>query len=85
MCPAVVPPDPDGDQDLETKATVFVFQYFCSLLVVFCVELASAVWTYDEVRQSFLSLRSIKTVRLFLSYLCCIRGQSAVPKTADTK
>uniref|UniRef100_A0A096MDB7 Tetraspanin n=1 Tax=Poecilia formosa TaxID=48698 RepID=A0A096MDB7_POEFO len=22
--------------------------YFCSLLVIFCVELASAVWTYDE-------------------------------------
>lgn len=25
-------------------------QYFGSLLVIFCVELASAVWTYDEVR-----------------------------------
>uniref|UniRef100_H3CKW4 Tetraspanin 12 n=1 Tax=Tetraodon nigroviridis TaxID=99883 RepID=H3CKW4_TETNG len=22
--------------------------YFCCLLVIFCVELASAVWTYDE-------------------------------------
>lgn len=26
-------------------------QYLCSLLVIFCVELASAVWTYDEVRK----------------------------------
>ncbi|XP_067346885.1 tetraspanin-12 isoform X2 [Channa argus] len=24
--------------------------YFCSLLVIFCVELASAVWTYDEFK-----------------------------------
>ncbi|XP_047431959.1 tetraspanin-12 isoform X1 [Mugil cephalus] len=35
--------------------------YFCSLLVIFCVELASAVWTYDEcvcVCVSFLYLCS---------------------------
>nr|XP_019964979.1 PREDICTED: tetraspanin-12-like isoform X2 [Paralichthys olivaceus] len=28
-----------------------VFQYLCSLLVIFCIELASAVWTYDQVRK----------------------------------
>ena len=30
---------------------VSVCQYFCSLLLIFCLELASAVWTYDEVRK----------------------------------
>nr|XP_019964982.1 PREDICTED: tetraspanin-12-like isoform X4 [Paralichthys olivaceus] len=25
--------------------------YLCSLLVIFCIELASAVWTYDQVRK----------------------------------
>lgn len=38
--------------------TIFIFlfylcvrsQYFGSLMVIFCVELASGVWTYDEVR-----------------------------------
>ncbi|XP_023206095.1 tetraspanin-12 [Xiphophorus maculatus] len=35
--------------------------YFCSLLVIFCVELASAVWTYDEPsvqRADMISLKS---------------------------
>ncbi|KAM6895724.1 LOW QUALITY PROTEIN: tetraspanin-12 [Xenentodon cancila] len=35
--------------------------YFCSLLVIFCVELASAVWTYDEPsmqRSDMISLKS---------------------------
>ncbi|KAI3366322.1 hypothetical protein L3Q82_000435 [Scortum barcoo] len=38
--------------------------YFCSLLVIFCVELASAVWTYDECvyrpvqRSDMISLKS---------------------------
>lgn len=27
-------------------------QYFGSLMVIFCVELASGVWTYDEVRDA---------------------------------
>ncbi|XP_054876668.1 tetraspanin-12 isoform X2 [Poeciliopsis prolifica] len=37
------------------------YQYFCSLLVIFCVELASAVWTYDEPsvqRADMISLKS---------------------------
>lgn len=35
--------------------------YFCSLLLIFCVELASAVWTYDEPsvqRSDMISLKS---------------------------
>lgn len=35
--------------------------YFCSLLVIFCVELASAVWTYDQSsvqRSDMISLKS---------------------------
>uniref|UniRef100_A0A3Q3VWZ8 Tetraspanin n=1 Tax=Mola mola TaxID=94237 RepID=A0A3Q3VWZ8_MOLML len=35
--------------------------YFCSLLLIFCLELASAVWTYDEVavqRSDMISLKS---------------------------
>ncbi|KAJ0012715.1 hypothetical protein NQD34_017049 [Periophthalmus magnuspinnatus] len=35
--------------------------YFCSLLVIFCVELACAVWTYDEPlvqRSDMISLKS---------------------------
>ncbi|XP_061570853.1 tetraspanin-12 [Cololabis saira] len=38
--------------------------YFCSLLVIFCVELASAVWTYDEPsmqRSDMISLKSRMT------------------------
>lgn len=31
------------------SSSASVFQYFGSLLVIFCVELASAVWTYEEV------------------------------------
>ncbi|KAM3587612.1 uncharacterized protein V6R79_010239 [Siganus canaliculatus] len=38
--------------------------YFCSLLVIFCVELASAVWSYDEPpvqRSDMISLKSRMT------------------------
>uniref|UniRef100_A0A3Q1EWU2 Tetraspanin 12 n=1 Tax=Acanthochromis polyacanthus TaxID=80966 RepID=A0A3Q1EWU2_9TELE len=38
-----------------------LFQYFGSLLVIFCVELASAVWTYEEPsvqRSDMISLKS---------------------------
>ncbi|XP_027139627.1 tetraspanin-12 isoform X1 [Larimichthys crocea] len=35
--------------------------YFCSLLVIFCVELASAVWTYDEPAVQRSDMISLKT------------------------
>ncbi|XP_047431960.1 tetraspanin-12 isoform X2 [Mugil cephalus] len=35
--------------------------YFCSLLVIFCVELASAVWTYDESSLQRSDMISLKT------------------------
>lgn len=31
------------------RLSLLVLQYVCSLLLIFCVELSSAVWTYDQV------------------------------------
>lgn len=44
-------PGPINKMFVRLNVAFCLFQYFGSLFVIFCVELASAVWTYDEVRK----------------------------------
>ena len=45
-----------------------LLQYFVSLLLIFCVELASGVWTYDEVvkHSSCSSSKALYIITVFL-------------------
>jgi len=45
---------------------LFLLQYFCSLLLIFCVELSSSVWTYDQVHYTTTQHYTTTTTQLHI-------------------